>query len=60
VAGYSVLDRKMSEDTRKELDIYSLRYKIQQCINQLLSHTERMEQYCLPRQAWEYGLGGRR
>lgn len=45
--------------TREELGIYKLNDKIQQYRNQWFSHTEQMEQYHLPRQAWEYHPQGR-
>jgi hypothetical protein len=45
MAGYSLLDRKSSDDIKDKLKIYNLNDKIQQYRNQWLSHAERMEQH---------------
>jgi hypothetical protein len=59
VVGYFLLEKKRNEDESEELEIYNLHDKIQQYRNQWFSHTEQMEQYHLPRQAWEYHPQGR-
>lgn len=60
VAGYTLWDRKRSEDIRKELKIFNLREKIQQHRNNWREHVDRMDNQRHPKLTMTYRPEGRR
>ena len=60
VAGYTIADRKRSEDIRTELNIFRLMDKITQYREEWLQHINRMDNNRIPKRILHYKPSGRR